>query len=342
MRYAAGAAPLRAERRGAPGGRRRRRGRGPLPAHGAPAAADGPGHGRRRPDVPEPAAPLRAAAALETSRSCAAGEDAATLYSPAAAAPRARLAQTATAITCPLASRRRPPARRVFDMGPTQDQTATSMLLHNPAAVRQRRPPRNMITVTVHERPNDNHSPTKATITASMEVNVMLQWTGPGSRDEQERRHLAADERCEVCVAGWLGRDCDFIVVNTIEVRATGDPRVRVYRAYGKKISFGVLPEGFTPFTRKPQPRPTAWTVGDGAPAYVCKRCPRDRRACCRRRRRRRRDHGVGRRAGNAARRRMLPPGRGLFEPPAAPKTRKTRKSPKPTAWPSAAAPPHW
>ena len=46
--------------------------------------------------------------------------------------------------------------------------------------------------------------------------------------------------------AGWLGRDCDFIVVNTIEVRATGDPRVRVYRAYGKKISFGVLPEGFT------------------------------------------------------------------------------------------------
>ena len=89
--------------------------------------------------------------------------------------------------------------------------------------------------------------------------------------------------------------------------------------------------------TPKPQPRPTAWTVGDGAPAYVCKAVP----------------PGTGVRvaappappspkptawvvgAGSAARvGDALPPGRGLFQSPAAPKTRKRAPpSPKPTAW---------
>ena len=71
---------------------------------------------------------------------------AAALYSPAAAVPRARLAQTATATLFHLpAGPEAPPAVvRVTAMGPALEQSATSMLLQIPAAVR--RPPHPLST----------------------------------------------------------------------------------------------------------------------------------------------------------------------------------------------------
>ena len=52
------------------------------------------------------------------------------------------------------------------------------------------------------------------------DVVLTLQWTGPGSRDRLETCSLAPGTSEAFSIAGYLGRDCDFITVPQIVARA--------------------------------------------------------------------------------------------------------------------------
>jgi len=56
------------------------------------------------------------------------------------------------------------------------------------------------------------------------DVVLTLQWTGPGSQDQLDTRSLAPGTSEAFSIAGWLGRDADFITVPRIVARA-GDAR---------------------------------------------------------------------------------------------------------------------
>ena len=81
-----------------------------------------------------------------------------------------------------------------------------------------------LVAVDPLERPGDNASPWRVLVTScdSSEVVLTLQWTGPGSRDRLDTQSLPPGTSRAFSIAGWLGRDCDFITVPQIVARAGG------------------------------------------------------------------------------------------------------------------------
>jgi len=100
-----------------------------------------------------------------------------------------------------------------------------------------------LIAIDPLSRPNDCSTPQEAYVTSFVPVTLTLQWTGAGSRNRRDTKEIAAGMSAAVTVAGWLGRDCDYITVSEIVARSSGGADVEVWRADNK-------PTGAQHFTR--------------------------------------------------------------------------------------------
>ena len=71
-----------------------------------------------------------------------------------------------------------------------------------------------------HARPSSDTTDVVITSLRQHDLLITRQWTGAGSQDQRDTTRLPPGGSETVAVAGWLGRDCDFITVSTVEVSA--------------------------------------------------------------------------------------------------------------------------